>query len=193
MTAPAFLRGRKGAFIAVGAVIVLFALIVALPVGALFRAQAMDRADALAQLAAYRAQDALRPALSARLAALQQGAKSVPGLLTAQSAALAQAQLQSDMKELIDRNGGSLLSAQLLTPTKVKDFDSVAIQYDLTIPVSRFSSLVYAVETHTPYYFVDSADFVMPPNWRPTNPQTNADPSMEMRWTIHAFRWRGSR
>jgi uncharacterized membrane protein len=127
----------------------------------------------------------------ARLAALQQGAKSVPGLLTASSAALAQAQLQSDMKELIDRSGGALLSAQLLPPTKVKGFDSVAIEYDLTIPVSRFSSLVYAVETHTPYYFVDSADFVMPPNWRP-NPQ-GQDPSMEMRWTIHAFRWRGSR
>lgn len=192
MTAPAFLRGRKGAFLALGAIVLLFALVFALPVAALFRAQADDRAEALDQLAAYRAQDAQRPALVARLAALQQGAKSVPGLLTASSAALAQAQLQSDMKELIDRSGGALLSAQLLPPTKVKGFDSVAIEYDLTIPVSRFSSLVYAVETHTPYYFVDSADFVMPPNWRP-NPQGQQDPSMEMRWTIHAFRWTGSR
>ncbi|HWY13541.1 MAG TPA: type II secretion system protein GspM [Rhizomicrobium sp.] len=192
MTAPTFLRGRQGAFLALGAIVLLFALVIALPVAALFRAQANDRAEALDQLAAYRAQDAQRPALAARLAALQQGAKSVPGLLTASSAALAQAQLQSDMKELIDRSGGALLSAQLLPPTKVKGFDSVAIEYDLTIPVSRFSSLVYAVETHTPYYFVDSADFVMPPNWRP-NPQGQQDPSMEMRWTIHAFRWRGSR
>jgi hypothetical protein len=191
MTAPAFLRGRKGAFLALGAIVLLFAIVFALPVAALFGAQADDRAEALAQLAAYRAQDAQRPALVARLAALQQGAKSVPGLLTASSAALAQAQLQSDMKGLIDRSGGALLSAQLLPPTEVKGFDSVAIEYDLTIPVSRFSSLVYAVETHTPYYFVDSADFVMPPNWRP-NPQ-GQDPSMEMRWTIHAFRWRGSR
>jgi hypothetical protein len=191
MTAPAFLRGRKGAFLAVGVIVLLFAIVFALPVAAMFRAQADDRAEALAQLAAYRAQDAQRPALAARLAALQLGAKSVPGLLTASSAALAQAQLQSDMKELIDRSGGALLSAQLLPPTKVKGFDSVAIEYDLTIPVSRFSSLIYAAETHTPYYFVDSADFIMPPNWRP-NPQ-GQDPTMEIRWTIHAFRWRGSR
>ena len=191
MTAPAFLRGRKGAFLALGAIVLLFAIVFAVPVAALFHAQANDRAEALAQLATYRAQDAQRPALAARLAALQLGAKSVPGLLTASSAALAQAQLQSDMKELIDHSGGALLSAQLLPPTRVKGFDAVAIEYDLTIPVSRFSSLVYAVETHTPYYFVDSADFVMPPNWRP-NPQ-GQDPSMEMRWTIHAFRWRGSR
>lgn len=190
MTAPNFLRGRKGAFIALGAVFVLFLLVVALPVGALFEAQAENRAEALAQLTAYRQQEAQRPALAARLAALQEGAKSVPGLLTASSAALAQAELQSDMKQLIDRTGGSLLSAQLLPPTKVKGFDSVAIDYDVNIPLSRFSSLIYSVETHTPYYFIDTADFVMPPNWRPDI--RGQDPSMEIRMTIHAYRWRGS-
>ena len=190
MTAPSFLRGRKGAFLALGVVALLFVVLVALPVFAMFRAQASDRREALAQLAAYRVQEAQRPALAARLAALQEGAKSVPGLLNATSAALAQAQLQSDMKELIDRSGGSLLSAQLLPPTKVKGFDSVAIEYDVTIPLSRFSSLVYSVETHTPYYFIDAADFVMPPNWRPD--VRGQDPSMEMRLTVHAYRWRGS-
>jgi hypothetical protein len=190
MSIPAFLRGRRGAFLAVGVLAILFIAAVALPVTAMFEAQAQDRREALVQLAAYRAQEAQRPVLAARLGALQEGAKSVPGLLTASSAELAQAQLQSDMKELIDKNGGSLLSAQLLPPTKVKGFDSVSIEYDVTIPLSNFSALVYAVETHVPYYFVDSADFVMPPNWRPTSPIQ--DPSMEMRWTIHAYRWRGS-
>jgi len=190
VTAPNFLRGRKGAYLALGALGVLFLIVVALPLAAMFRAQGEDREEALTQLQAYRAEEARRPALVARLAALQQGAKSVPGLLTASNAPLAQAQLQSEMKTLIDHNGGSLLSAQLLPPTKVKGFDSVAIQYDLTIPLSRFSGLVYAVETHVPYYFVDSADLVMPPNWRPNSP--TQDPSMEIRWTIHAYRWQGS-
>lgn len=191
MSVPGFLRGRTGALLALGALVCLFLVLVALPVVALFRSQAEERKEALVQLAAYRAQEAERPELEAHLAALQEGAKSVPGLLTASSAELAQAQLQSEMKELIDRSGGSLLSAQLLPPTKVKGFDSVAIEYDLTIPLSNFSSLVYAVETHVPYYIVDSADLVMPPNWRPNSP--NQDPNLEMRWTIHAYRWRGSR
>jgi len=190
MAIPDFLHGRKGAFLALSAVIAVFAIFVALPIAALFRAQAGERNEALAQLAAYRAQEEQKPALAARLAALQEGAKSVPGLLTASSAPLAQAQLQSDMKELIDRNGGSLLSAQLLPPTKIKGFDSVAIEYDLTIPLSQFSPLLYQVETHTPYYFIDSADFVMPPNWHPN--ALKQDPAMEMRVTIHAYRWRGS-
>jgi hypothetical protein len=190
MSAPEILRGRKGALLVLGALVCLFVLLVALPVVAMFRSQAEDRKEDLAQLATYRALEAQRPALTAQLAALQEGAKSVPGLLDASSADLAQAQLQSEMKELIDKNGGSLLSAQLLPPTKVKGFDSVSIEYDVTIPLSNFSSLVYAVETHVPYYFVDSADLVMPPNWRPNSP--NQNPSMEMRWTIHAYRWRGS-
>jgi hypothetical protein len=191
MSAPQFLRGRKGALLVLGVFVCLFVLLVALPVAALFRAQAEDRSEALAQLTAFRALEAQRPALQARLAALQEGAKSVPGLLNASSADLAQAELQSEMKGLIDKNGGSLLSAQLLPPTKVKGFDSVSIEYDVNVPISNFSSLIYAVETHVPYYYVDSADLVMPPNWRPNSP--NQDPSMEMRWTIHAYRWRGAR
>src|ERR1700722_6753205 len=104
MNAPGFLRGRNGALLVLGVVLCLFVLLVALPVAALFRAQAEDRKDALAQLAAYRALEAQRPALQARLAALQEGAKSVPGLLDASSADLARAQLQSEMKGLIDKN-----------------------------------------------------------------------------------------
>ncbi|HTT85182.1 MAG TPA: hypothetical protein VMF67_17025, partial [Rhizomicrobium sp.] len=85
MNAPEFLRGRKGALLVLGVLACLFVLLVALPVIALFRSQAEDRKEALAQLAAYRALEAQRPALAARLATLQEGAKSVPGLLDASS------------------------------------------------------------------------------------------------------------
>jgi hypothetical protein len=128
--------------------------------------------------------------LQDRLAALQQSAQSVPGLLTGSSAALAQAQLQSDMKELIERNGGALLSARLLAPASANGFDVISISYDMTVPLGRFRTLLYAVETHTPFYFVNDADFIMPPNWKPGNAQ-NPDPAMEVRWTIHAYRWNG--
>ncbi|HEY1615366.1 MAG TPA: type II secretion system protein GspM [Rhizomicrobium sp.] len=191
MSVPRFLRGRRGAFIAVGSLAFLVLLFVGLPLAALFEQQADDRDAALAQLTAYREQEARKPALQAQLASLQEGAKSVPGLVSASSASLAQAQLQGDMKVLIDHNNGNLLSAQLLPPTKVKGFDLIAIEYDMTIPLSHVGTLLYAVETHTPYYFVDSADLVMPPNWRPTS--AIQDPSMEVRWTIHAYRWSGSK
>jgi hypothetical protein len=190
MTAPSFLHGRRGAFIALGIAVALALIVVGLPVAMLFAAQASDIHDSEDQIAAYQAEVGQRPQLEERLRALRQSAQSVPGLLTGSSAALAQAQLQSDMKGLIERNGGTLLSAQLLPPARANGFDVVSISYDMTVPLGRFRSLIYAVETHTPFYFVNDADFIMPANWRPGNPQ-NADPAMEVRWTIHAYRWSG--
>lgn len=190
MTVPVSLRGRRGAFIALAAGIALIAIAIGLPAFMLFSAQAADIRDSENQIAAYQAEVAQRPELEARLHALQQSAQSVPGLLAGQSAALAQAQLQSDMKQLIERNGGALLSAQLLPPVDHNGFDVVSIAYDMTLPLSRIRTLMYAVETHTPFYFINDSDLIMPPNWKPGNPQ-NADPKMEVRWTVHAYRWSG--
>lgn len=190
MAVPDYLRGRRGAFLALGVAVALVLIIVGLPVALLFSAQASDIHDSEDQIATYQAEVGQRPQLEARLQALRQSAQSVPGLLTGTNAALAQAQLQSDMKELIEHNGGTLLSAQLLPPATSNGFDVVSISYDMTVPLGRFRALLYSVETHTPFYFVNDADFIMPPNWRPGNAQ-NADPAVEVRFTIHAFRWSG--
>jgi hypothetical protein len=190
MIVPAYLHGRRGAFIALGAAIVLALIVIGFPIAMLFSAQAHDIRESEDTIAQYQSEVGQRPQLEERLEALRQSAQSVPGLLSGGSAALAQAQLQSDMKVLIEHNGGTLLSAQLLPPSHANGFDVVSITYDMTVPLGHFRGMLYAVETHTPFYFVNDADFIMPPNWRPGNPQ-NADPAMEMRFTIHAYRWSG--
>ena len=190
MALPGYMRGRRGAFIALGIALALALIVVGLPLAMLFAAQARDIRDSEDTIAEYQTEIGQRPQLEERLQALRESAQSVPGLLTGTSAALAQAQLQSDMKGLIERNGGALLSAQLLPPSRANGFDVVSISYDMTVPLGRFRALLYAVETHTPFYFVNDADFIMPPNWKPGNPQ-NPDPAMEVRFTIHAYRWSG--
>lgn len=190
MAVPEYLQGRRGAFIALGVAVVLVLIVIGLPIALLFVGQMQDIRESKRAIADYQVEIAQRPQLEDRLEALRQSAQSVPGLLTGSNAALAQAQLQSDVKGLIERNGGTLLSAQLLPPTKANGFDVVSISYDMTVPLGRFRSLLYAVETHTPFYFVNDADFIMPANWRPGNPQ-DPDPAMEVRWTLHAYRWSG--
>jgi hypothetical protein len=192
MAVPDYLHGRRGAFIALGAAAVLVLILIGLPIAMLFAAQAGDIHDSEAQIASYQTEVGQRPQLEEQLTALRQSAQSVPGLLTGTSAALAQAQLQSDMKQLIEHSGGTLLSAQLLPPTSANGFDVVSISYDMTVPLGRFRALLYAVETHTPFYFINDADFIMPANWRPGNAQ-DPDPAMEVRWTLHAYRWSGRR
>lgn len=190
MTVPEILHGRRGAFIALGTAVAVTFVVVGLPIAMLFSAQAHDIRESQDTIAQYQAEIGQRPQLEERLEALRQSAQSVPGLLSGSSAALAQAQFQSDMKTLIEHNGGTLLSAQLLPPTRAKGFDVVSISYDMTVPLGRFRALLYSVETHTPFYFMNDADFIMPPNWRPGNPQ-NADPAVEVRVTVHAYRWSG--
>jgi hypothetical protein len=190
MAVPEYLHGRRGAFIALGVAVVLVLIVVGLPITMLFAAQAHDIRESEETIAEYQTEIGQRPQLEERLEALRQSAQSVPGLLTGTNAALAQAQLQSDVKGLIEHNGGTLLSAQLLPPTKANGFDIVSISYDMTVPLGRFRSMLYSVETHTPFYFINDADFIMPANWRPGNPQ-DPDPAVEVRWTLHAYRWSG--
>jgi hypothetical protein len=192
MTVPGFLHGRRGAFIALGVCAFLVAVVVGLPILAIFQAQQSDIQQSLDELATYQTEQSQRPELEAQLRALQQSARSVPGLMSGASAALAQAKLQSGMKALIEHNGGSLLSAQLMPPTNAAGFDLVSISYDLTVPLSRIRTLLYAVESHTPFFFVNDVDLVMPSNWRPDNAEM-PDPNLEVRWTIHAYRWNGTR
>src|ERR1700761_8336137 len=113
MAVPEYLHGRRGAFIALGAAIALVLLVIGLPIGMLFAAQAHDIHESEETIADYQSEIGQRPQLEERLEALRQSSQSVPGLLTGSNAALAQAQLQSDVKGLIERNGGTLLSAQL--------------------------------------------------------------------------------
>jgi hypothetical protein len=189
---PAFLRGRRGAFNAlaiVGAAIFLFVVV---PFVIDVAVQQQDIADVKAQITSAQAVLASRPMLEERLQALGADAATVPGLLSAGSAALAQAKLQSAMASIIAANGGTLVSAQLLPPIGERGFDVVAIRYDVTLPLSHLRSLIYGVETHTPYFFIDDADILIQPNWNPSAPGAPA-PTVEVHWTVSAYRWSGSR
>jgi hypothetical protein len=169
------------------AALLLFAV---LPFAALLLVQGAAIADSKVRLAAAQEALARRSALEVEFRDLSASAATAPGLLSAGSAALAQAQLQSAMKSVIEEHGGVLLSAQILPPDPVHGFDAVAIQYDLTVPLSRLRGLLYAVETHTPYLFIAEAEMQMPANWSPDNAQL-PDPALELRWTVRAYRWSG--
>jgi hypothetical protein len=192
VTVPVILRGRRGAFFALGCVAAALVVFVLLPFMMTVITQWTDIDDSREQIETAQAELALKPELEEQYRALVTSAATVPGLLPANTTALAQAQLQSAMKTIIEANGGVLLSAQILQPDSAHGFDVVAIQYDLTLPLSRLRSLLYSVETHRPYFFISEADILMPPNWLPDNPQM-PDPTLELRWTVHAYRWNGKR
>jgi hypothetical protein len=185
---PAMLLGRKGALTVVALAAAAFSVLVAAPVFAAFEAQSEERDETLDQFATFRREVASEPALQHALAAVRIQAAAVPGLIRSATPALAEAQLQTEIKQIIEANAGDLRSSQALAPTSGNGFDRVAIQCDLTVPVAHLKDLLYAVEVHAPYFFIDHADISAPMMPQSDNTKSG-EQVLEVRWTVHAYRW----
>jgi hypothetical protein len=111
----------------------------------------------------------------------------VPGVVEGESVALAQAQLQSQIKTLVETNGGGVRSMQILPVTQKGGFDVIAVQCDLSVAQNKLKALAYAVAAHAPYLFVDEASITAPPADL-DSPQAH-EVTLDMRWTVHGYRW----
>ncbi len=184
------LKTRRAALAALGVAAVIAVILLALPLAALFAAQSADIDEGLARTARYRAQAATRSQVEARLAEARQRAAAVPGLIQAESTSIAQARLQSDMDTIVRMNGGAVRSTQILAPGRQEGFDVLSIQYQIAVPMGRLRDLAYAIETHTPFFFIDNADIATTTDWQSPDGQIG-DPTLEVRWVVRAYRWGG--
>jgi len=116
----------------------------------------------------------------------RQGA-AVPGVVAGDSTALAQAELQSQLKTLIEANQGVVRSEQAVPSTTQGGFETIAVQCDFSIPESQLKNLAYAVGDHKPYLFVDEASISVASN--DPDDMRNTQPMLDVRWTIHGYRW----
>lgn len=182
-------RSRR-AWLALAAAAALVALLIGLPVAMIFQDQSNDMADSLHTLAVFRAEIAARPALESKLADLRARAASDPGLIKSDNAALAEAEIQSEIKTIVASNQGEVHSAQPLSPARNGKFEVIAVVYDIVLPLARLSSFLYAVESHTPYFFIDDSDLLAGQAWdtQDTAPPGTI-PKIELHCTIRAYRW----
>jgi general secretion pathway protein M len=189
MTVPAFLLGRKAALAGatLACAVVIFALF-ALSDWAVGGDEA-PRAERLQRLAALQAEVASLPRLHHALVTLRREAASYPGLLRGDSDATTQAALQSDLKSIVEAQGGEVRSASPLPASDEEGLHRIAIQYDLTVPLSKLDDLIYAIESRTPYLFLDDVDIASPP-W-PSDAKA-PEPRIEVRWTVSGYRKGGS-
>jgi len=182
-----FFRTRTGVYTALGLGIAAFALVIVTPVVAAFAAQNGDIDDMLQQLGSYRAEIAAKPVLKAQLTELDRQGATVPGVIEGDTTALAQAQLQRQVKTLVEANQGTLHSVQAVPAVKQGGFETIAVQADLSVPISRLKALAYALSAHRPYLFVDEASISAPPSDL-DNIQVH-EQMLDVRWTVHGYRW----
>jgi hypothetical protein len=190
MEIPESLLGRKTALRAVVAAGIAALLLIGIPVGAAFWAVQDETDRALSQLALYRAEMSLKPKLEAERAALQARASSGTGLIVADDSALAEAEIQRDVKSLVENNAGEVRSAQVASKKPVGGLEEIAVQYDLSVPITKLNPLLYAIESHTPYFFIDAATISGALGWQPTQTgKRQPEPKLDLRLTVRAYRW----
>jgi len=188
MTLSRELTGRTAALAALACALALGGLLLFFALAFLFSGQREEAREDLRQLAVYKSEIDARPEVERDYATLKSRVAAMQGVLHAEGGAPAEAQIESQLKEIVESNGGEVRSAQSMPATSSNGFDIVTVECDLTVPASRLRDLLYAVETHRPYLFIESADITAPVSW---DPKSNAEPSYEVRWALRGYRWKG--
>lgn len=113
--------------------------------------------DVEARRAMLAAAAARLPALEARLARAEAEARGRPGLLRAQSTALASAELQGRIQKIVAAAGGELRSIQPLIPRKEADIGAVRVGFRLRVSVLEGAAvgLLDEIARHDPVLTVE--------------------------------------
>ncbi len=186
------IKSRGLALLILAGALVLVWIIFLGPLTNILFGESNDVEHSLDQLAHYEGLADARPHVEAELKEMQQRNATMSGLVEGNSAALAAAQVQSEVKAIVDRNGGTVLSSQNMPTSLTDNFEKIEIQYDLTLPPASLKNVIYQIETHTPYLFLDNVNMRMPENWGAQDPGA-APPSMEIQFLVRGYRWVGSK
>jgi general secretion pathway protein M len=181
------IRPRRGLALVIVGVAIAGGIVTA--IAAVSQADRDSIEQSLDQLSSYRATIAARPQIETELKRLQQEAGSLPGLVPGANAPLAAANMQNEIRVIVSQAGGEIRSSQNLPPAVTEGFEKIEIAYDIALPMNRVSQLIYQLETHTPYLFVDRVDLEAPQNASPRS--ENVVPRIEAHWIIRGYRWKG--
>lgn len=150
---------------------------------------AEDR-DAIAaareRLERYRRIAATRPALQAQIEALQQRGAARGFYLTGRTDALAAAELQNRVKNIIETNGGNLRSIQTVPGKADGGFQRVTIRVQLAAPMESLHRTVYALEAEQPFLFLDNIDIGNRRRGRRNSPSDD-DPTLTVRFDLFGY------
>ena len=109
-------------------------------------------------LSKYRAHANLLPKLQAQKAELEERSNDNRGWLQASNDALAAAQLQATVTNMIARGGGQIASMQILPSSGETERRRVRVSASIRAPLPEFYHFLYEMEAATPFVFVDSLE-----------------------------------
>ncbi len=114
------------------------------------------------------------------------GEAPASAFLAAPTAGLAAAQLQSYLAKLLNDQNGVLVSSGVQPTTRDDTSDAIRVQATVNTTLRALQSLLYRLESGTPYVFVDQLSVQ-----QPAGPLASAEPQLRVTLGLRAV-WRRS-
>lgn len=178
-------KRRKAALGILAAVAVLAVALVGLPLWLAHRHYDNALEDIDRRLVRYERLAAARPALEKKLEAVRaMGSRKY--FLKASAASLSAAEIQEKVRQIVDGNGGRLISVQAVPSRDEGRFRQVTVTIQANANVAVLRKILQQIETAEPYVFVDSMTVraQVPPGYKPA---PGADPEMFIQFDISGF------
>jgi len=178
-------KRRKAAQGLLAAAIVLGIAIVALPVWLAHRHYDDALEDIDRRLVRYERLAAARPALEKKLEAVR-AAGSRKYFLKAGAASLSAAEIQDKVRQLVEGNGGRIISVQPVAPRDEGRFRQVTVTIQANANIMALRRILLQLETSEPYVFVDTlvVRAQVPPGFKPA---PGMEPDMFVQLDITGF------
>lgn len=100
------------------------------------------------------------------------------------TAALAAAELQDAVKQAVEAQGGRVISVQGLANKEESGYRVSAATFQLNVNNVNLRRVLFALEAHTPYLFIDNVSIRShtPPGWRP--PPGTPEPDLFVQFDV---------
>lgn len=178
---------------AVAILMLILALVVsaiAIPLWLLNRRYDMAVDDAASRLQRYSKIVGMRDGLQQKSFEVK-ALESTRHFLKSASPALAAAELQEQVKAILDENGGKLTSIQILPHKDDGQYRQVSVVLQFNAPLSAVKAMLHALESAHPYLFIDN--FQM----RVANPfgqskDANNEPELFVQFELTGFALKGA-
>jgi general secretion pathway protein M len=183
-------QGRRTALALLALAALALVLVVALPVWLLHRhydnalAESADKLDRYSRIAGTRAE------VSRQLEAMR-AKEPRKFFLRPGAPALSAAEAQEAMRNIVEANGGRLITMQAPTSREEGRYRQISVNVQLTANIFALRKILHAIENNVPYLFVDNLTVrsQVPANYKPP---PGAEPEMFVQFDVSGYTLAGS-
>ena len=136
-------------------IVVVLSLLVCAPPLVLYRAQAQSIDDSMRELATYRRLVASKAQLEQQLAGLSRRSAASKYYVQGATHALASANIQKFVKNVVTRNGAEVISTQITASQNDPDGNRVSLRVHMRADIDAAMAVLHKVESGRPMLFVD--------------------------------------